>query len=52
MAERIIKAVHCILVMAEVAAGVVVEEAVGAAAGVVVAAVTKPVPYSSNPRFP
>ena len=52
MAERVRKAGHCSLVMAEVAAGVGVEEAVGAAAGVVVAAVTKPVPYSSNPRFP
>ena len=39
---RIIKAAHCTLVMAEIAAGIVVEEAVGAAVGAVVAAVTRP----------
>ena len=52
---RIIKAVHCTLVMAEIAAGIVVEEAVGAAAeavaAAVVAAVTKPTSYSGNPAL-
>ena len=36
---RIIKEVHCTLVMAEIAAGIVVKEAVAAAAEAVVAAV-------------
>jgi hypothetical protein len=48
---RIIKEVHCTLVMAEIAAGIVVKEAVAAAAEAVVAAVTKPTSYSGNPAL-